>query len=217
MNRFIENCNEVARTMDINELSSLSLGPEIGRGSGFAFRQLGMLAINQSQDYVGLKIPIELNMDAKIRLIMELSCIGTLLESTPEIIDNLPKFINLVKVQETGHMGLITVDMSHGGKKEVKDIPASIAVRNAFYAPFSHRGGFDDIIDKYECDRTPSFEVDGQEFLLDLTTIPLKIYDMFDDATYKKHFSFVSGTVDSLTHSIPVDSNLAQSLKNLYL
>src|ERR1700760_3771916 len=92
---YTDRCLEIASTIDVDELSELSLGEEIGHGETVSMRTLGEVSMLGADVHCGIKLPVSARSSerAKLDLALELTSIERLLKYAPELIDKIPYFL----------------------------------------------------------------------------------------------------------------------------
>ncbi len=162
--------------MNIDELSQLQPGPEIGRGNQFAMRQLGVLSVFGTNVHSGLKIPNHGFDASTIRLQLELEAIELLLSQMPEHSEKVPQYMTLLAIEgEDNAVAILTEDASQGGSLSVNSASSliytsqrALSIKKAFKHVTGTRVEMDDI------DHSFAFLVGDDERFLDFTPPPVR-------------------------------------------
>lgn len=211
---YLENCIDAVAAADVESLAASSFGEVLGKGSGFEFRSLGKLALyNALKQYIGVKVLTSDKNDATLRLVSELPLISIILDSSPELLSKVPSFMALVSVEgEDSPRCIITEDTSEGGYKRVRGKRASQEVRDLLFRPFQELGSFDEVVNEDECNRSLSFDVGGEEKLLDFTPTPINQSLLYSYSPFKTVRSEMIDAIPDLTITIPRESTFAKYL-----
>ncbi len=215
--RYFEACKAVVSALDTEELASLALGDVLGRGSGFAFRQLGKLTIEPgNEQFLGIKVPTANKHAVEARLMGELAFIGLVVEMSPRLMDNVPSFMALARLEGDDILaGILTEDVSQGGKKRVREAPASNRLRKLLYEPFNDLGPIEKVMSDRVCDRSLAFNVEGTEKLLDFTPKPIHEPLLRSSASYRDAFGEAIDLIPDITITLPRSSNLGAALAQI--
>jgi len=217
-NPYLDRCKEIAADIDIDQLSSQPLGNVVGKGSGFTFRQQGILqprALAEEELYAGVKLPIRDRRDTEYRIDKELGFIGMLSMQSPELMSQVPSFMNLIVVEDSDATGILTEDASAGGQFTVRRKPASAAVRNLLRESFAGTEVIGEVIREGECATTLAFDVGGRERLLDFTPLPVETSQLLHLPAYRQAKRDTFDQMSELTISVPNDSPLGRSMQGL--
>jgi hypothetical protein len=206
---YVERCVAAVASIDAGALSELDVGPEIGRGSGFAMRMGGVLGVLGADVHCGFKIDNKgQGTFVAPRLQQEVETIDLLLRHVPHLADEVPRFMAGLTIDGSAPVALLTEDASRGGVAEVDSLTQNYRLAHEIAESIKDTPEV-----RLHIQRTRaavSFSVDGQERLLDFTPPPLELADSDDTRIFeivRNHL--VNG---SLSLDIGSDSRLGQSL-----
>lgn len=212
---YLDTCKEASRSIDVEALGARTPGGLVGTaGSGYSFRQLGtLITAGSTKEHVGLKIPRLEEKDTINRVHADIAFIALQIEVTPELTSYFPRFMNLIQVEDSPAMAILMEDVSEGGQKSVWPAPATQRARQMLYLPYAELGDIHEVLEHWNLDRSTSFDVEGQEKLLDLTPPPIALkYLYYSLPLLQKHFEAALEALPEVTITIPQDSILGDAL-----
>ena len=173
------------------------------------------MALPEEKLYAGVKLPIRDRRDTEYRINKELGFIGMLSMQSPELMSQIPSFMNLIVVEDSDVTGILTEDASAGGQFTVRSKPASTAVRNLLRESFAGIEVQGDVIREEECAKTVAFDVGGRERLLDFTPLPVDDRHLRIHPAYRQAKRDTFDQMSELTIIVPNDSPLGRSMQGL--
>jgi len=216
MPRYIEHCKTVIASINPDELAAFPLGAEVGRpGSTFRLHQLGRLDIAGEPRWIGAKLARIANYDVYDRLREEVAFLTFCLDVQPELKAYVPRFMGILAVEGSAVCAFLTEDASCGGQHAVQPRTASHTTQAMLYAPFSHLGHQSNVLNEVGLVSTTSFDVGGQERLLDFTPPPINGAYLFDRTLCPELWQLentVQRQTADFTVTVPQDSPLGHSL-----
>ena len=219
-NPYLERCTYIATDIDVDGLSSRTLGSVVGDDSGgsFTFRQQGILPLRTLAEevlYAGVKLPILDRRNVDYRINEELSYIGMLSTQSPNLMAYVPDFMNLLVVEGSDATGILTEDASAGGQFEVRSMPASETVRQLLRLSMAGTTGTGDVIRTMTCDQSVAFSAGGRERLLDFTPLPVATSQLRKHPAYRQAVLDTQAQLPDITITIPNASPLGRSIQGL--
>jgi len=213
---YLDTCREAAETIDVDRLAAMQLGNMAERGGEFEFRQLGRLSVGSiGEQYLGVKSARQISGLAFSRVMDEIAFIGLEVHHSPELASYMPSFVNLLRVEDSDAVAILTEDASEGGSKEVHGRRASPTVTEMLYEPFKEQGTIGEVMDRAELRGTVAFDVEGRERLLDFSPRPVKLEYVTESAAFEEYQRQTMLALSEVTITIPGSSVLGQGLNNL--
>ena len=147
-----------------------------------------------------------------MRIAGEMAFLGYVMQRSPQLIPKIPRFMSLVSLEgDESPAAILTEDVSQGGSKQVRSIPASRDTLEGIYRPFQKLGPMAKVVREEECDNTLAFDVAGAEMLLDFTPLPVELF-IYNIPAYRTGFGVAYDAIPDLTITIPRDSELGSAL-----
>jgi hypothetical protein len=211
---YIDHCKETIETITTQQLHSKVAGAELSRGGDFKFLALGAVVIEESEIFLGLKKPIWDTRETSVRFMKEVAFISLFTLNKPAMLQRVPNFMALLTIEgEDSPTGILTEDLSKDGAVPVISRPVSNFLRDTLYEPFQEQGPMDTILEMEACNNNLSFDVAGNEMLLDFSPLPVKGSVAFSrSGPYREIHREVSRSLSDFTLTIPRQSALAISL-----
>jgi hypothetical protein len=209
---FLETCKEVVSAIDVDELAAMPLGESVGKdGNTYSFKRLGHLALAHKEAiYMGAKVTSQSSRATEFELCHAIGLIDAASTTTLELLHFVPSFMGLIVVEDYKAVAALTEDASQGGQKVISPRAVSAEVKELLRQTFGV-GPFN----TEACLNNVSFDVGGQEKLLDFTPGPIRRPVLKRSRPYLDAVDEALDAIADLTINIPAHSTLGQQLGSI--
>lgn len=212
---YIAHCIDVIDSIDAHQLGQLERGALVGQSQSGLTRVFALGRLKELDKLPDLALKV--TPSPEIRVDKELTDICIVTQKTPELISKFPYFIGLIAVKDAKPFGIITEDATRGGRFFPRQIATRQSTLDALDSAFKDMGGLH-VFDEDELEETSTFEVDGEERILDLSPSIMGPYSYLDETC--RHYMDVllraHRAQAEVTLVVDESSPLAQSIPDSY-
>ena len=213
---YIGQCERIVNEIDVSALEQMELQGVVGSSDHLSSANTLTYALGETT-VSGNNVALAVKIDPgnTFRLQGELEVISSIIALAPELAPKFPLFMGglALKGRDIRRAAILTEDATKGGLLPIRPAFLSHDTLAALDKSVSDEGGLYAVFDRETLVRSTSFDVGGEERILDLHPSPFNFeYQSKHRDEHRKSFPIFREAASELTFRINPESPLGESL-----